>query len=69
MENTDTQPKQTAVDSKSAYAGDTTAEMNGAVGIDQMGKDAGLNVQPEEPLSISEKLKARDENRSELPDS
>ena len=43
--------------------------MNSAVGIDQMGTDAGLKVQPEEPLAISEKLKARDENRSELPDS
>jgi len=66
MENTDTQAKQTALDSKSAYAGDLSAETNEEVGIDQMGTAAGLNVQPESPLSIAEDLKARDKNRAEL---
>lgn len=66
MENTDPQVKQAAVDSKSAYAGDLTAETNDEVGIDDMGTNAGLDIQPEEPLAVAESLKARDNNRAEL---
>ncbi|MGD1900358.1 MAG: DUF6335 family protein [Phormidesmis sp.] len=66
MENTDTQAKQAAVDSKGAYAGDLSAETNDETGIDQLGTDAGLNIQPEEPLAVTETLEARDENRAEL---
>ncbi|MEL7226012.1 MAG: DUF6335 family protein [Cyanobacteria bacterium J06576_12] len=66
MENTDTLAKQTALDNKSTYAGDLSAETNDEVGIDQLGKAAGLNIQPESPLSVTEDLKARDKNRTEL---
>ena len=66
MENTDTLAKQTALDNKSTYAGDLSAETNDEVGIDQLGTAAGLNIQPESPLSVTEDLKARDENRTEL---
>ncbi len=66
MENTDSQAKQVALDNKSAYAGELTAETNDEVGIDQMGTAAGLDIQPESPLSVAEDLKARDENRTEL---
>jgi hypothetical protein len=31
-----------------------------------MGTAAGLNIQPESPLSVAEDLKARDKNRAEL---
>lgn len=66
MENTDSQAKQAALDNRSAYAGDLTAETNDEVGIDQLGTAAGLDVQPESSLSVTEDLKARDENRAEL---
>ncbi|MEL6937621.1 MAG: hypothetical protein AAFO84_00340 [Cyanobacteria bacterium J06598_1] len=66
MENTDTPAKQTAVDSKSAYAGELSAETNDEVGIDQLGTAAGLGIQPESPLSVADDLHARDENRAEL---
>jgi len=66
MENTDTRAKQAAFDNKSAYAGDLTAEANDEVGIDQLGIAAGLDIQPESPLSVAADLKARDENRAEL---
>ncbi|MEL7069841.1 MAG: DUF6335 family protein [Cyanobacteria bacterium J06581_3] len=66
MENTDSQAKQAAFDNKSAYAGDLSAETNDEVSIDQLGTAAGLDIQPESPLSVAEDLKARDENRMEL---
>lgn len=66
MENTDSQVKQAAVDNKSAYAGDLSAETSDEVGIDQLGTATGLDIQPESPLSVAEDLKARDENRMEL---
>ena len=66
MENTDSQPKQAALDSKGAYAGDLTAETNDEVGIDDMGTAAGLDIQPESPLAVASSMKARDENRAEL---
>ncbi|MEO1622890.1 MAG: hypothetical protein AAFU53_17885, partial [Cyanobacteria bacterium J06632_3] len=43
-----------------------SAETNDEVGIDQLGTEAGLDVQPESPLSIAEDLKARDKNRAEI---
>lgn len=64
MERTDSAPKQTAVDSKSAYAGSATPDPE--MGVDRMGTQAGLDVRPEEPLAIAEKLSARDRNRDEL---
>ncbi|MGB3570526.1 MAG: DUF6335 family protein [Phormidesmis sp.] len=66
MEDTDSKVKQSAVDGKSAYAGNVSAEMNDEVGIDQLGENAGLDIQPETPLAIKESLDARDKNRSEL---
>ena len=65
MEKTDSQPKQAALDNKSAFAGNTTAGPN--TGIDQLGTDAGLDIAPEEPLATKEKLEARDDNRFEAP--
>lgn len=66
MEDTDSRVKQAAVDNKSAYAGDISAEMEDEIGVDQLGEDAGLDIQPETPLAIKETLDARDENRFEL---
>ncbi|MEL7353157.1 MAG: hypothetical protein AAF171_15470 [Cyanobacteria bacterium P01_A01_bin.116] len=66
MENTDSQPKQAALDNKSAFAGNGSPEQESGMGIDSMGQNAGLDIQPEEPLAIAEDLSARDENRYEL---
>ncbi|MEL6899403.1 MAG: DUF6335 family protein [Cyanobacteria bacterium J06606_4] len=64
MEKTDSQPKQTAVDSKGAFAGNPGPDPE--LGIDQLGTAAGLDIQPETPLATREKLESRDENRFEL---
>lgn len=69
MEDTDSQQKQSAVDGKSAYAGNKWTEPTD-MGVDKMGDEAGLDIQPEEPLSVAENLSERDEERYELdPDS
>ncbi|MGC1306351.1 MAG: DUF6335 family protein [Phormidesmis sp.] len=65
MENTDSKPKQTALDSKSAYAGNKWTEPS-EMGVDKMGTEAGLDIQPEETLSVAEDLEARDQDRFEL---
>lgn len=64
MENADTQAKQAALDNKSAYAGN--AEPDPEMDVDPMGSRAGLDVQPEDPLSVAEDVQARDQNRYEL---
>ena len=64
MENNDTQPKQSAVDNKSAYAGN--APLDTYKGVDQLGTDAGLDMAPEEPLAIADKLAQRDQQRPEI---
>ena len=69
MEKTDSLPKQTAVDSKSAFAGNPSStgdEELQHLGVDQMGESAGLDVEPEEPLATKDKLDARDDDRFEL---
>ncbi|EDX84320.1 hypothetical protein S7335_2017 [Synechococcus sp. PCC 7335] len=69
MENTDSLPKQAAVDGKSAFAGNpssTQDEGTNHLGIDQMGESAGLDIHPEEPLATKEKLEARDQERFDL---
>ena len=69
MEDTDSKQKQNAVDGKSAYAGNKWTEPTN-MGVDKMGTEAGLDVQPEEPLAVAEELSERDETRYELnPDS
>ena len=69
MEDTDSKQKQSAVDGKAAYAGNKWTEPTD-MGVDKMGKEAGLDVQPEEPIAVAEDLAARDEERYELnPDS
>ena len=69
MEDTDSKSKQNAVDGKSAYAGNKWTEPTN-MGVDKMGTEAGLDVQPEEPLAVAEELSERDETRYELtPDS
>ena len=65
MEDTDSQQKQAAVDGKGAYAGNKWTEPTD-MGVDKMGDEAGLDVQPEEPLSVAEDLSKRDEKRYEL---
>lgn len=68
MENTDTQAKQAALDNKSAYAGNVMPEAE--IGVDQMGEQAGLDIDPEAPLAVEETFEERDRNRYELdPDS
>ncbi|MEL6471159.1 MAG: DUF6335 family protein [Cyanobacteria bacterium J06623_4] len=64
MEKTDSQPKETAVDSKGAFAGNPAPDPE--LGVDQLGTAAGLDIQPETPLDTREKLESRDENRFEL---
>ena len=69
MENTDSLPKQAAVDGKSAFAGNpssTQEEGPKHLGIDQMGESAGLDIHPEEPLATKEKLESRDQERFDL---
>lgn len=69
MEKTDSLPKQTAVDSKSAFAGNPSStgdEELQHLGVDQMGESAGLDIQPEEPLATKETIEARDESRFDL---
>ena len=66
METTDTQAKQSALDNKSAFAGNGSEARNEGVSIDEMGTNAGLHVRPEAPLSIAEDLHNRDESRAEL---
>lgn len=66
METTDSQAKQSALDNKSAFAGNGSEARNEGVSIDEMGTSAGLHVRPEIPLSIAEDLHNRDENRAEL---
>lgn len=65
METTDSTAKQAALDNKSAYAGMPTPTPD--MGIDQMGADAGLGVEPEVPLATKEALEKRDENRFDVP--
>lgn len=64
MEKTDTQAKQSALDSKGAYAGN--AEPDPEMDVDPMGSRAGLDIQPEEPLSVAEDISERDQHRYEL---
>lgn len=64
MENTDSQNKQAALDSKSAYAGNVSPDPE--MGIEKMGKQAGLNVKPGKPLSVAEDMEQRDQQRYEL---
>ncbi len=64
MEKTDTQAKQAALDNKSAYAGNT--EPDPEMDVDSMGSRAGLDIQPEDPLSVAEDINERDQNRYEL---
>lgn len=64
MENTDSKAKQTALDNKSAYAGNVMPESE--IGVDQLGERSGLDIQPETPLAVKESLDERDQNRYEL---
>lgn len=64
MENIDSKPKQAALDNKSAFAGNVSSDPE--IGVTQLGTDAGLDIQPEEPLAVAEKLAERDEQRFEL---
>ncbi|MGB3292247.1 MAG: DUF6335 family protein [Phormidesmis sp.] len=64
MEKTDTQAKQAALDNKSAYAGNVAPDPE--MDVDPMGSRAGLDIQPEDPLSVAEDLRARDQDRYEL---
>lgn len=66
MENTDSQAKQAALDNKSAFAGSGSEAMNEGESIEEMGKNAGLHVRAEVPLSIADDLHNRDEHRAEL---
>ena len=69
MEDTDSKSKQAAVDGKAAYAGNKWTEPT-EMGVDKMGDEAGLDVQPEEPLAVAEEVAERDDDRYELdPDS
>ncbi len=64
MEKTDTQAKQAALDSKGAYAGNAAPDPE--MDVEQMGSRAGLDIQPEDPLSVAEDIQERDQNRYEL---
>ena len=64
MEKTDSQAKQAALDNKSAYAGNVAPDPE--MDVDPMGTRAGLDIQPEEPLSVAEDMQARDRDRYEL---
>jgi len=64
MENTDSKAKQAALDNKSAFSGNPTPTPE--LGVDQLGADAGLDIQPEEPLAVAEKMAERDQQRFEL---
>ncbi len=64
MEKTDSQAKQTALDNKSAYAGNVSPDPE--MDTEQLAKQAGLNIQPEHPLSVAEDFNERDRNRYEL---
>ncbi len=64
MENTDSQVKQAALDNKSAYAGNVSPDPE--MDTEQLGKQAGLDIQPEKPLSVAEDFNKRDRNRYEL---
>lgn len=64
MENTDSQNKQAALDNKSAYAGNVSPDPE--MDTEELGTQAGLNIKPEEPLSVAEDLKKRDQRRYEL---
>ncbi|MEL6350239.1 MAG: DUF6335 family protein [Cyanobacteria bacterium J06627_28] len=65
METTDSAAKQAALDNKSAHAGMPTPTPD--MGIDQMGTDAGLGIEPEAPLAVKEALEKRDDNRFDVP--
>ncbi len=64
MENTDSQNKQAALDNKSAYAGNVSPDPE--MDTEELGKQAGLNIKPEKPLSVAEDLEQRDQQRYEL---
>ncbi|NJM99818.1 MAG: hypothetical protein HC800_24185 [Phormidesmis sp. RL_2_1] len=64
MENENTQVKQAARDGKGAYAGNVSPDPE--IDVTSMGKQAGLDVQPEQPLSIAADMAERDQNRYEL---
>lgn len=64
MENTDSQIKQSALDNKSAYAGNVSPDPE--MDTEQLGKQAGLDIQPGKPLSVAEDFINRDRNRYEL---
>ncbi|MBE9079023.1 hypothetical protein IQ241_17255 [Romeria aff. gracilis LEGE 07310] len=65
MENTNSQPKQQAVDGQSAYAGNPnpTPDHNS---IDMLSEQAGLDMSAGEDLQVKEKLDERDDDRWEL---
>lgn len=67
MEKTDSSAKQAALDNKAAHAGDGSVTREEGMGIDEMGEQAGLDVQPEQPLSTKEDLERRDKNRFDPP--
>jgi hypothetical protein len=64
MENEDSDVKQTALDNKSAYAGNLSPDPE--MDTDQVGEQAGLDIQPAKPLSIAENFIKRDQRRYEL---
>jgi hypothetical protein len=64
MENEDSDVKQTALDNKSAYAGNLSPDPE--MDTDQLGKQAGVDVQSAKPLSVAENFIQRDQRRYEL---
>jgi hypothetical protein len=64
MENGDSPAKQASLDGKGAYAGNVSPDPE--IDLEQLGDQAGLNVQPGKPLSMAEDFYKRDQNRYEL---
>ena len=58
-------PQNQSVDGKGADAGTPNPEPQKNT-IDQLGENAGLNLEPDDPVNSKEKLDQRDSNRWEL---
>ncbi|MEO0458125.1 MAG: DUF6335 family protein [Cyanobacteria bacterium P01_A01_bin.114] len=69
MENTDSLPKQQAVDGKAAFAGNPEPEPTMDV-VDTLAAEAGVSAPMGEAVNVKAALDARDKDRWELnPDS
>lgn len=65
MERTDSLPKQQALDSKGAYAGNVEPNPEKDI-VDTLAQDAGVSIPQGDPINVKSMVEERDEQRWEL---